>query len=104
MDARGLVGSKRSPGGPERLMVKDRVPAVRKRVGVAGLLFVLRRGPRRQGDAVRRTVTDLLQSGGGVFPTKAVLAGLDVASIELLGVRSWQLARGRLRDCGRAPS
>ena len=40
--------------------------------------------------AVRRTVTDLLQSGGGVFPTKPVLAGLDVASIELLAVRSWR--------------
>src|SRR5204862_85267 len=33
---------------------------------------------------------DLIQSGGGVFPTKPVLAGLDVASIELLGVRTWR--------------
>jgi len=40
--------------------------------------------------AARRTVTNLLQSGGGVFPTKPVLAGLDVASIELLGVRTWR--------------
>jgi len=40
--------------------------------------------------AARRTATNLLQSGGGVFPTKPVLAGLDVASIELLGVRTWR--------------
>ena len=40
--------------------------------------------------AVRRTATNLLQSGGGVFPTKPVLAGLDVASIEILGVRTWR--------------
>lgn len=39
--------------------------------------------------AVRRTATNLLQSEGGVFPTKPALAGLDVASIELLGVRTW---------------
>jgi opacity protein-like surface antigen len=40
--------------------------------------------------AARRTTTDLIQSGGGVFPTKPVLAGLVVASIELLGVRTWR--------------
>jgi hypothetical protein len=40
--------------------------------------------------AVRRTVTDVLQNGGGVFPTKPVLAALDVATIELLGVRTWR--------------
>jgi hypothetical protein len=40
--------------------------------------------------AVRRTATELLQSRGGGFPTKTTLAGLDVASIELLGVRSWR--------------
>jgi hypothetical protein len=40
--------------------------------------------------AVRRTSTDLLRSGGGVFPKKPVLAALDVASIELLGVRTWR--------------
>jgi hypothetical protein len=40
--------------------------------------------------AARRTVTNLLQSGGGVFPTKPAIAALDVASIELLGVRTWR--------------
>jgi hypothetical protein len=40
--------------------------------------------------AVRRTATNLVQPVGGVFPTKPVLAGLDVASIELLGVRTWR--------------
>ena len=40
--------------------------------------------------AVRRTATKLVQSRGGVFPTKATLAILDVASIELLGVRCWR--------------
>ena len=40
--------------------------------------------------AVRRTATELLQSRGGVFPSKSTLAVLDVASIELLGVRCWR--------------
>lgn len=40
--------------------------------------------------AVRRTATHLLESRGGVFPTKAILAGLDVASIEAMGLRSFR--------------
>ena len=40
--------------------------------------------------AVRRTTTELLQSRGGVFPSKSTLAGLDVASIEVLGMRCWR--------------
>ncbi len=40
--------------------------------------------------AVRRTATQLLQSRGGVFPSKMTLAGLDVASVEILGVRCWR--------------
>jgi hypothetical protein len=40
--------------------------------------------------AVRRTATELVQSRGGVFPTKTTLALLDVASIEILGMRCWR--------------
>jgi opacity protein-like surface antigen len=40
--------------------------------------------------AVRRTATNLVASHGGVFPTKPAIAGLDVATIEALALRSWR--------------
>jgi hypothetical protein len=43
--------------------------------------------------AVRRTATDLIQSEGGMFASKARIAGLDFASIELLGLRTWRHGR-----------
>ncbi|MEO8430815.1 MAG: outer membrane beta-barrel protein [Acidobacteriota bacterium] len=40
---------------------------------------------------VRRTPTVLIEPQDGVFPTEATVAGLDLATIELVGHRSFQL-------------
>jgi hypothetical protein len=40
--------------------------------------------------SVRRTATHFVANGSGVFPNKPALGGLDFATIELLGIRSFR--------------